>query len=871
MRIQDNVIVVEFDEQGKLIGSPYKGELVQENNYVNVIEARFPLTGTSDTDSAQSIGARLYCRLPDAEGTVVAYPREIINGVVKANENLVYDDETGKFKCRFRLTRRVTRLKGNIFMTIALIERTEDLYTDDDENQHNIYAVRNQSGFYVSCKESQYEENVDSEEDQELIDEIYDQISILKDTGSGDRFLADDGAYKSIPVCDMGSVPMNDENLEETLLTFCQNLEKTYNDSISLFTFLLNDYKGVCIFDYTGSRFYIWLYKGADIRQFRVAYDDADVLTVSENFGFALKSEMAHKADLDENGKIKKEQMPDGYDEIEYFMTTDFPDLSSLIADNEYGDAEHATIRNTIWEVLQPFFPNVDTRGKGREPDELPIVGFGYTCEMPRNLLYCVRVVGTAEGQEGYFIRVERLTNQTNHAEIYIDDKTNVQYRIGKYEDYNSTVTFQNFFAEISASLALGETSQTAFAGDRGKANTEAIEELKATVSSTGFGDLRIAKMFFCADTVGGYQDPSHFIDKTLVIESTPLTAKEVEYFNNGQLVLFFADRGNRRHKNYDKVYTVPRSLWFREGYDDTGEPVYLPIRDKAFFLNRMIGKNTADVNVLGADCAAHLTLKVQSTGEKVIRLEMKWCEFLARQLYENADLSFYDHIGLTYSECPYVFGLKVSEFDSGDGDIYSKFYIHFHNGVDWLQSSIIRRKADVDNLVSFDSMTLYYKTEHYGDLFQQLTQIGTAEEESSAVYTNLSNGDLNEGLSRAYVRNRYARRQSGHQYGRIHVATKNHRAPNTPDPDVLYLETNPLSRLRYGFETNFKPCFLILKENFEGIKPTEDGVRMYEKKYPFFDKKIYTVFKLKCTSVSKDDPTRDDSKILLQFKSSIV
>lgn len=863
MIIKDNVITVEFDEQGRLVGSPYKGELTQQNNYVNVIEVRLPAAAFSDAENVDHVGARLYCKLPDAEGTIIRYPREIVSGEVKANETLVYDPDSGMYLCRFRLTRKVASLKGNIAMTFSLVERTEDVYTDEDENTHNIYAVRNQAGFYVTCKESQYDESADSEEDQELIDEIYDRIAILDTDGSGDRFLADDGTYKDIPVRDMGTV-QEEEDTETALLTLFAEVEKVGNERSPLYTFRLGDYQGFGIFD-SSSRFYVSLYKGQDIRQFRVAYDDADVLTVSENFGFALKSEMARKADLDEKGKIKKEQMPDGYDEIEYFMTTDFPDLSSLIADNEYGDAEHATIRNTIWEVLQPFFPNLDTRSKGREPDELPIVGFGYIREMPRNLLYCVRVVGTVEGQEDYFIRVERLTNQTNHAEIYIDDKTNIQYRIGKYEDYNSSVTFQNFFAEISASLALGETSQTAFAGDRGKANTEAIEELKATVSSTGFGDLRIAKMFFCADTVGGYQDPSHFIDKTLVIESTPLTAKEVEYFNNGQLVLFFADRGNRRHKNYEKVYTVPRSLWFREGYDNTGEPAYLPIRDKAFFLNRMIGKNTADFNVLGADCAAHLTLKVQSTGEKVIRLEMKWCEFLARQLYGSADLSFYDHIGLTYSECPYVFGLKVSE------DIYSKFYIHFHNGVDWLQSSIIRRKADVDNLVSFDSMTLYYKTDHYGDLFRQLNQIGTAQEESGAVYTNLSNGDLNEGLSRAYVRNRYARRQSGHQYGRIHVATKNHRAPNTPDPDVLYLETNPLSRLRFGFETNFKPCFLILKENFEGIKPTEDGVRMYEKKYPFFDKKIYTIFKLKCTSVSKDDPTRDDSKILLQFKSSIV
>lgn len=104
-------------------------------------------------------------------------------------------------------------------------------------------------------------------------------------------------------------------------------------------------------------------------------------------------------------------------------------------------------------------------------------------------------------------------------------------------------------------------------------------------------------------------------------------------------------------------------------------------------------------------------------------------------------------------------------------------------------------------------------------------------------------------------------------KYGKIDVQITN---PETGEA-LAYPETNPLRRLKYGFETNFKPCFLILKEDFETIQPTEDGVKMYLKRYPFSDKKIYTVFKLKCTSVSKDDPTRDDSKILFQFKSLIV
>lgn len=864
MRIQDNVIVVEFDEQGKLIGSPYKGELVQENNYVNVIEARFPLTGTSDTDSAQSIGARLYCRLPDAEGTVVAYPREIINGVVKANENLVYDDETGKFKCRFRLTRRVTRLKGNIFMTIALIERTEDLYTDDDENQHNIYAVRNQSGFYVSCKESQYEESADSEEDQELIDEIYDRIAILDTDGSGDRFLADDGTYKDIPVRDMGTV-QEEEDTETALLTLFAEVEKVGNERSPLYTFRLGDYQGFGIFD-SSSRFYVSLYKGQEIRQFLIGYDDAENLTVvEENFGFALKSDLDQKADLDENGKIKVDQMPDGYNDVEYFLSDDFPDLEEFIAAGRYMSADDALSRGDFWKIVgsDSLFPSVTTSFTGessRSPVLTPQIGFGYVSNHQyMSEVYSVRAV-QSESDGLYYFQVEKIQLDTvnnifNATEVLICDQTNVQYRLARATAYALTPTFQSFFAEISASLALGETASTAYAGDKGKANADAIGGLQETISSTGFGDLRVAKMYFRAPK-GYYVAPyrNHFIDKILVIESTPLTKKEIEYFQNGQLVLFFADRGIKRHKNYDKVYTVPRTLWFFDGYD-AGEKKYTAIRDRQFFLNRMIGKDTETVNVLGTDCSGSLELKVLSTGETVVRLEMKWCDFLARQLYENADLTYYDHIGLTYSECPYDFRDFLLD------DEYKKPYIHFYD-VNW--SSMIHRTADFDNLISFDSMTLYYKEDYYGNLYNQLTG-GT----DLGLLNNLSDGNLNEGVAQAYIRNRNARRSHASviKYGKIDVQITN---PETGEA-LAYPETNPLRRLKYGFETNFKPCFLILKENFEGIKPTEDGVRMYEKKYPFFDKKIYTVFKLKCTSVSKDDPTRDDSKILLQFKSSIV
>ena len=57
---------------------------------------------------------------------------------------------------------------------------------------------------------------------------------------------------------------------------------------------------------------------------------------------------------------------------------------------------------------------------------------------------------------------------------IYIAKDTNKTYR---WSGSN--------YVEITASLALGETSSTAYAGDKGKANAEAIADLKSKVGNT--------------------------------------------------------------------------------------------------------------------------------------------------------------------------------------------------------------------------------------------------------------------------------------------------------------------------------------------------------------------------------------------------
>jgi hypothetical protein len=56
---------------------------------------------------------------------------------------------------------------------------------------------------------------------------------------------------------------------------------------------------------------------------------------------------------------------------------------------------------------------------------------------------------------------------------IYVALDTNLTYRWGGTE-----------YVEISKSLALGETAETAYAGDKGKATTDALAVLKKTVST---------------------------------------------------------------------------------------------------------------------------------------------------------------------------------------------------------------------------------------------------------------------------------------------------------------------------------------------------------------------------------------------------
>lgn len=72
------------------------------------------------------------------------------------------------------------------------------------------------------------------------------------------------------------------------------------------------------------------------------------------------------------------------------------------------------------------------------------------------------------------------LTGETG--KIYVAEDTNKTYRWSG-----------SAYVEISESLALGETSSTAYAGNKGKANADAIAAIKDGASIDSFGDVETA------------------------------------------------------------------------------------------------------------------------------------------------------------------------------------------------------------------------------------------------------------------------------------------------------------------------------------------------------------------------------------------
>lgn len=80
------------------------------------------------------------------------------------------------------------------------------------------------------------------------------------------------------------------------------------------------------------------------------------------------------------------------------------------------------------------------------------------------------------------YVSQSAFPSEGESGKIYVATNTNKQYR------WSGTQ-----YVEISESLALGETSSTAYAGNKGKANADAISAMKNGSSIDSFGDVETA------------------------------------------------------------------------------------------------------------------------------------------------------------------------------------------------------------------------------------------------------------------------------------------------------------------------------------------------------------------------------------------
>lgn len=87
---------------------------------------------------------------------------------------------------------------------------------------------------------------------------------------------------------------------------------------------------------------------------------------------------------------------------------------------------------------------------------------------------------------EGYYLNNKFYKTNSTSGEVIADEADKI------YVDLNTNKTYRwsgSAYVVISETLALGETSSTAYAGDKGKANAAAIAALQAKVGDIAVSD----------------------------------------------------------------------------------------------------------------------------------------------------------------------------------------------------------------------------------------------------------------------------------------------------------------------------------------------------------------------------------------------
>lgn len=159
-----------------------------------------------------------------------------------------------------------------------------------------------------------------------------------------------------------------------------------------------------------------------------------------------LKTELDKRASLDDNGKVSISQLPSDIDDVVEF--------SGMVEDITILAASTASAGNVVYDKTTKRFALAVQNGLSLSPS------ITYFSNWPNRDNYQSLSDGTATPYTG---------------KIFIDTSTNKTYRWD-----GSDLT------ELSPSLNLGETSDTAFAGDRGVTLETGMTEVKAALNTKG-------------------------------------------------------------------------------------------------------------------------------------------------------------------------------------------------------------------------------------------------------------------------------------------------------------------------------------------------------------------------------------------------
>lgn len=203
------------------------------------------------------------------------------------------------------------------------------------------------------------------------------------------------------------------------------------------------------------------------------------------------------------------------------------------------------------------------------------------------------------------FTSISQFPQTGEKDKIYVDLSSNLIYR------WSGTQ-----YIEISKSLALGETSTTAYAGDKGKANRQAIESLPNTIIT------RIQPFAYSTDLV---QLTIYDVDKSgLNYESEDSTIYELKAASQGNAGVMTATDKTQ----HDSLWTYGMQTYTLNHPDTTitavstsGEGVQVTLNPRTQLVNGKVTENTFRINV---PLATSTTNGVMSAQDKS-RLDSTW------------------------------------------------------------------------------------------------------------------------------------------------------------------------------------------------------------------------------------------------------